>query len=159
MSALGAERKCWPGLLPAIRCIPENICSLRIGSPRSSLRDCDPAKQRNYLGLAAAAGLFQHATHLSADRVERNATSERNILDGFSASQSAGDAGFSGGQIALYRALIYSRCNLWGKGEPNLLKLLGVQTFSVASSMTLYSAAPPDRILTRSPQVTGVSWP
>ena len=29
MSALGAERKCWPGLLPAIRGIPENICSLR----------------------------------------------------------------------------------------------------------------------------------
>jgi hypothetical protein len=34
------------------------------------------------------------------------------------------------------------------------MKLIGVQTFSVASSMTLYSAAPPDRILTRSPQVT-----
>ena len=51
-------------------------------------------------------------------------------------------------------ALIHSRCNLWGKGEPNLLKLLGVQTFSVASSMTLNSAAPPDRILTRSPPVT-----
>ena len=30
MSALGAERKCWPGLLPAaIHGIPENICSLR----------------------------------------------------------------------------------------------------------------------------------
>ena len=40
------------------------------------------------------------------------------------------------------------------KGGQNRLKLLGVQTFSVASSMTLYSAAPPDRILTRSPQVT-----
>src|SRR5208283_1126292 len=51
-------------------------------------------------------------------------------------------------------ALIHSRCNLLEKGEPNLLKLPGVQTFSVASSMTLYSAAPPDRILTRSPQVT-----
>ena len=38
-------------------------------------------------------------------------------------------------------ALIHSRCNLWEKGEPNLLKVLGVQTFSGASSMTLYSAA------------------
>jgi hypothetical protein len=57
-------------------------------------------------------------------------------------------------QVALWRALIHSRCNLWEEGEPNLLKLLGVQTFSGASSMTLCSAAPPDRILTRSPQVT-----
>ena len=40
------------------------------------------------------------------------------------------------------------------KGEPNCPKLLGVQTFSVAASMTLYSAPPPDRILTRSPHVT-----
>ena len=52
------------------------------------------------------------------------------------------------------RGLLQSRCKLWEKGEPNRLKLLGVQTFSVASSMTLYSAAPPDRILTRSPYVT-----
>jgi len=50
-------------------------------------------------------------------------------------------------------ALIYSRCSLWEKGEANLLKLLGVQTFSVASSMTLNSAAPPDWILTLSPPV------
>ena len=52
-----------------------------------------------------------------------------------------GSAAFSKAQ-----ALIHSRCNLWEKGEPNLLKLLGVQTFSVASSMTLDSAAPPDWI-------------
>jgi len=55
--------------------------------------------------------------------------------------------------VALYQALIHSRCSLWEKGEANLLKLLGVQTFSVASSMTLNSAVPPDWILTRSPPV------
>src|ERR1019366_2703799 len=60
---------------------------------------------------------------------------------------------WSGCQVALWRALIHSRCSLWEKGEANLLKLLGVQTFSVASSMTLNSAAPPDWILTRSPPV------
>jgi hypothetical protein len=53
-----------------------------------------------------------------------------------------------------WKALIHSRCNLWEKGEPNLLKLLGVQTFSVASYMKLYNAAPPDRILTYFPEVT-----
>jgi hypothetical protein len=36
------------------------------------------------------------------------------------------------------------------KGGQNRLKLLGVQTFSVASSMTLYGVAPPDQCLTRS---------
>src|SRR5208283_5294071 len=40
------------------------------------------------------------------------------------------------------------------KGEANVLKMLGVQTFSAASSMTLNRAAPPDQILTRSPAVT-----
>ena len=39
-------------------------------------------------------------------------------------------------------------------GEANLLKLLGVQTFSFASSMTLNNAAQPDRIILRSPPVT-----
>ena len=56
-------------------------------------------------------------------------------------------------QVASWKGLIHSRCSLWEKGEANLLKLLGVQTFSVASSMTLTSAAPPDWILTRSPPV------
>jgi hypothetical protein len=62
--------------------------------------------------------------------------------------------GYTVCQEPSWKALIHSRCNLWEKGEPNLLKLRGVQTFSVASSMTLYSPAPPDRILSRSPQVT-----
>ena len=53
-----------------------------------------------------------------------------------------------------WKGLLQSRCKLWKKGEPNCPKLLGVQTFSVAASMTLYSAPPPDRILTRSPHVT-----
>ena len=57
-------------------------------------------------------------------------------------------------RVVLNSGLLQSRCKLWKKGEPNCPKLLGVQTFSVAASMTLYSAPPPDRILTRSPHVT-----
>jgi hypothetical protein len=57
-------------------------------------------------------------------------------------------------QHTSWRGLIHSRCSPWKKGEANVLKLLGVQTFSAASSMTLNRAAPPDRILTRSPAVT-----
>ena len=97
--------------------------------------------------------------HMSQDRgiTQRHAKAAHQSFCGAAASampEKPNDAGQTRSSASEWRgALIHSRCNLWEKGEPNLLKLLGVQTFSVASSMTLYSAAPPDRILTRSPQV------
>ena len=50
--------------------------------------------------------------------------------------------------------LIHSWCNLQDKGEANLLKLLEVRIFSVASVMMLSCAAPPELIVSRSLPVT-----
>ena len=50
--------------------------------------------------------------------------------------------------------LLHSRCTLRDKGEANLLKLLEVRIFSVASVMILSCPAPPELIVPRSLPVT-----
>jgi hypothetical protein len=56
--------------------------------------------------------------------------------------------------VSFQRGLLHSRCSLRDKGEVKLLKLLGVQTSSLAAAVTLSRAVPPDWILTRPPRVT-----
>jgi hypothetical protein len=70
-----------------------------MGSPRSSPRNRNPAKQRNHFGLTMAAGLFQHAAQLAADRVKRNTSNGGNFLDRFSGGETARHASFRGSQI------------------------------------------------------------
>jgi hypothetical protein len=65
-----------------------------MGSPRSSMRNRNPAKQRNHFDLTTAAGLIQYATYLSADCIERNAADGGNLLDRFSAGETARHASF-----------------------------------------------------------------
>ncbi len=70
-----------------------------------------------------------------------------------------GAAMIAGGLYGCCRAasksgLIHSWCKPWGNGEANLLKLLEIWVFSVASVIMLGGAARPERFVSRSPRVT-----
>jgi hypothetical protein len=55
---------------------------------------------------------------------------------------------------AAYQAAIFNYCDVRLAFFRHDLRRVDVERIFSLSSMTLYSAAPPDRILTRSPQVT-----